>query len=118
MTEVPQISQQQKIQKKIEELKKRKAELEKKLKDEQAFNRAAWEQYGSELCVSELERNEQAIKNEIKSVYEDIALLQEWQWATIIHDDIGSLEEILLRISEEEKKALKKRKGFEGRLAK
>lgn len=51
------------IQKKIEELRK-------EYREEVSFNKSAWEQYGSELCVGEMVSKEEGILKEIRHLEE------------------------------------------------
>lgn len=50
-------------------------QLKEKHRLEQEFNRAAWAEYGSELCSGEMENNEKKILGEISAIQEMLDIL-------------------------------------------
>ena len=68
--------QRARITLKLDELKKEKAALGKKLESQQVFHSAAWEQYGSELCAGEMLNDDRHLAEEILEVERKIVLLQ------------------------------------------
>lgn len=65
----------QKIVREIDKLKEEKARLEEELRAKAEFNRAAWQEYGSELCANEMVRNLDKIREKIAAVEKKIKLL-------------------------------------------
>jgi len=61
---------------KIKELEKEVSALERELRDKESFHRAAWAEYGSELCTGEMLAEENKIQIEIIRIRRDIILLR------------------------------------------
>lgn len=60
---------------KSKELEKEEQRLERELRGKESFHRAAWAEYGSELCSGEMLKDEQEIELEMGEVGKKITLL-------------------------------------------
>lgn len=63
---------------KVKELEKEEQRLERELRGKESFHRAAWAEYGSELCSGEMLADEDAIRDDIAEVGRKISLLKKF----------------------------------------